>query len=112
MKAGGKRGGNAKIVGNVVAPPSGQSDSRGDPHRDQQSWWNEIAIVHYPTIKHFCDMAAGEDYQAINQKYRLPVCVRCCGIWTELMMSQALEDTILLCTTEIDLSKMGARARL
>lgn len=73
-KAGGKRGGNAKIVGNVVAPPSGQSDSRGDPARDPQSWWNEIAIVHYPTIKHFCDMAAGEDYQAINQKYRLPVC--------------------------------------
>lgn len=75
-KVGGKRGGNAKIVGNVVAPPSGQSDSRGDPHRDSQSWWNEIAIVHYPTIKHFCDMAAGEDYQAINQKYRLPVSVR------------------------------------
>lgn len=96
QKAGGKRGGNAKIVGNVVPPPSGQSDSRGESSRSAGSWWNEIAIVHYPSLRHFCDMAAGEDYQAINQKYRLP----------------ALEDTILLCTTEIDLTKFNSRARL
>ena len=73
IEAGGKRGGDAKIVGNVVPPPSGRSGSRGDPVREQSSWWNEAAIVHYPSIRHFCDMAAGEDYQAINRKYRLPV---------------------------------------
>jgi hypothetical protein len=72
----GKRGGNAKIVGNVVQPPSGSSflnDSRGSPDRPGQDWWNEISIVHYPSIRHFCDMLAGEDYQAINEKYRLKV---------------------------------------
>lgn len=35
--------------------------------------WQEIAIVHYASIKHFCDMLAGADYQAINDEYRLPV---------------------------------------
>lgn len=39
--------------------------------------WNEISIVHYPSIKHFCDMLAGEDYQAINDEFRLPVSVDC-----------------------------------
>ncbi|KAG8627658.1 hypothetical protein KVT40_005141 [Elsinoe batatas] len=53
--------------------------------KSEQKWWDEVAIVHYPSIRHFCDMAAGEDYQEINQKYRLP----------------SLEDTILLCTTEL-----------
>lgn len=62
IKVAGKRGGDAKIVGNVVSKD-------GD--------WNEISIVHYPSIKHFCDMLAGEDYQAINDEFRLPVSVDC-----------------------------------
>lgn len=57
-----KRGGDAKIVGNVVAAADGET-----------SGWDEIAIVHYASIKHFCDMLAGADYQAINEKFRLPV---------------------------------------
>lgn len=72
----GKRGGNAKIVGNVVKPPSNSAslnDSRGSIDRPEQDWWNEISIVHYPSIRHFCDMLAGDDYQAINEKYRLKV---------------------------------------
>lgn len=73
MNIGGKRGGDAKIVGNVVQPPPDQSDSRGNDALVDSDWWNEIAIVHYPSIKHFCDMAAGKDYQAINDEYRLPV---------------------------------------
>ncbi|KAJ5302996.1 hypothetical protein N7476_009795 [Penicillium atrosanguineum] len=82
----GKRGGNAKLVGNVVPAPAGQKDhSRGDRKKTEE-WWNEISIVHYPSIRHFCDMLAGEDYQAINEKYRL----------------SALRDTFLLCTTEFD----------
>jgi hypothetical protein len=69
----GKRGGDAKLVGNVVAPPEGLEDSRGFRDRPVQEWWNEISIVHYPSIRHFCDMLAGEDYQEINEKYRLSV---------------------------------------
>ena len=70
----GKRGGDAKLVGNVVPPGKGQKeDSRGSPDRPQQEWWNEISIVHYPSIRHFCDMLAGDDYQEINEKYRLSV---------------------------------------
>lgn len=94
----GKRGGNAKIVGNVVKPPSDSSflnDSRGSPDLPEQDWWNEISIVHYPSIQHFCDMLAGEDYQAINEKYRLT----------------ALRDTFLLCTTEFDVEE-DTRAKL
>ncbi|TIA50062.1 hypothetical protein D6C79_03251 [Aureobasidium pullulans] len=79
IKVAGKRGGDAKIVGNVVS---------------KDSDWNEISIVHYPSIKHFCDMLAGEDYQAINDEFRLP----------------ALEDTLLVCTTEFGV--MGSKAKL
>jgi hypothetical protein len=61
IKVAGKRGGDAKIVGNVITP-SGQLDG-----------WNEVAVVHYPSIEKFCDMVAGDDYQAINEKFRLPV---------------------------------------
>lgn len=70
----GKRGGNAKLVGNVIRPASSaQVDSRGSLDRPETDWWNEISLVHYPSIRHFCDMLAGEDYQAINEKYRLSV---------------------------------------
>ncbi|TPX19443.1 hypothetical protein DIZ76_017233 [Coccidioides immitis] len=92
----GKRGGNAKIVGNVVKPPSGQTDSRGEADRPENEWWNEISIVHYPSIRHFCDMLAGEDYQEINSKHRLG----------------ALRDTILLCTTEIDVEDAQPNSKL
>ena len=62
----GKRGGDAKLVGNVV-PPQMQDGAPGS------EGWNEISLVHYPSIRHFCDMLAGDDYQAINEKYRLSV---------------------------------------
>jgi hypothetical protein len=77
----GKRGGDAKLVGNVVSPGQGQlEDSRGARDRPQQEWWNEISIVHYPSIRHFCDMLAGEDYQEINEKYRLSVSFTMVGL--------------------------------
>ncbi|RJE20597.1 hypothetical protein PHISCL_07060 [Aspergillus sclerotialis] len=85
----GKRGGSAKLVGNVVKPGTDNADSRGRTSRPETNWWNEISIVHYPSIRHFCDMLAGDDYQAINAKYRLA----------------ALRDTFLLCTTEFDLEE-------
>ncbi|KAJ5785070.1 uncharacterized protein N7503_010282 [Penicillium pulvis] len=87
----GKRGGSAKLVGNVVPPGQGR-DSRGSSDRPANEWWNEISIVHYPSIRHFCDMLAGDDYQAINGKYRL----------------SALRDTFLLCTTEFDVEEAGS----
>ncbi|KAF4182198.1 hypothetical protein CNMCM8694_006109 [Aspergillus lentulus] len=90
----GKRGGNAKLVGNVIRPAStAQVDSRGRLDRSETDWWNEISLVHYPSIRHFCDMLAGEDYQAINEKYRL----------------SALRDTFLLCTTEFDVESSPAK---
>ncbi|CAL5868707.1 uncharacterized protein PFLUO_LOCUS2934 [Penicillium psychrofluorescens] len=95
----GKRGGSAKLVGAVVnsSSSSGVTDSRGDKtQRPETEWWNEVSIVHYPSIKHFCDMLAGEDYQGINEKYRL----------------SALRDTFLLCTTEFDVEEGAGVAKL
>jgi len=69
--------------------------------------------VHYPSIKHFCDMAAGEDYQEINKKHRLDVSHRSSiTIGIALTAKQALADTILLCTTELELEQGNARAKL
>ncbi|PWY99406.1 hypothetical protein BCV70DRAFT_200973 [Testicularia cyperi] len=83
----GKRGGNAKVVGLVVNPKDApRPDSRGNPTRAQSDWWNECTFVHYPSIDHFADMAADPAYQHVNRTYRL----------------QALKDTALVCTTEID----------
>ncbi|RLM02033.1 hypothetical protein CFD26_109156 [Aspergillus turcosus] len=107
----GKRGGNAKLVGNVVRPASSaQVDSRGSLDRPETDWWNEISLVHYPSIRHFCDMLAGEDYQAINEKYRLSV--RCTFSFNDLPQAnavQALRDTFLLCTTEFDVESSPAK---
>ncbi|KAI9871755.1 MAG: hypothetical protein M1830_002497 [Pleopsidium flavum] len=102
VQVAGKRGGDAKIVGNVIKPrPHGQTGSREGLRKGseegEEKGWNEISLVHYPTIKHFCDMLAGDDYQAINTKYRL----------------EALRDTLLLCTTEYDLEELQhGKARL
>lgn len=72
---GARRGGNAKLVGNVLG---------------KQDGWDEIALAHYPSILHFADMLASDDYQEVNQKYRVP----------------ALKDTCILCTSEIALEDM------
>lgn len=98
----GKRGGSAKLVGNVVKPTA-NVDSRGE-NRQNQDWWNEISIVHYPSIRHFCDMLAGEDYQAINERYRLSVSAASFPVVSQDHNAnvQALRDTFLLCTTEFD----------
>ncbi|OJD18499.1 hypothetical protein AJ78_01488 [Emergomyces pasteurianus Ep9510] len=96
VKVASKIGGDAKLVGNVVKPAAGQRDSRGDPERPEGDWWNEISIVHYPSIRHFCDMLASEEYQEINAKHRL----------------NALRDTFLLCTTEFDVEDSEVPAKL
>lgn len=75
---GSRRGGNAKLVGKVV-PDQGTSN-------EDKYGWDEIALAHYPSIRHFVDMLASEDYQKVNHESRLP----------------ALRDTCILCTTELD----------
>lgn len=83
-----KRGGNAKVVGKVV-PKQGTEG-------EDTSGWDEIALAHYPSIRHFTDMIASEDYQAVNHKDRLP----------------ALKDTCILCTTELDPELHADKAKL
>ena len=84
-----KRGGNAKIVGKVVG-------NQGTDSEDT-SGWDEIALAHYPSIHHFTDMLASEDYQAVNHNNRL----------------KALKDTCILCTSELDPELTGDdRAKL
>lgn len=78
---GAKRGGNAKLVGNVTAQQD-PSVSGGK--------WDEFALAHYPSILHFADMLASDDYQAVNLKYRVP----------------SLEDTFILATSEIELEDL------
>lgn len=72
------RGGDAKLVGSVLRQPQADSEEGG---------WDEIAVAHYPSILHFADMIASEDYQAVNHRSRLP----------------ALKDTFILCCTELNL---------
>lgn len=76
---GAKRGGNAKLVGNIV-----------DENQQKGTGWDEFALAHYPSILHFADMLASEDYQAVNLKYRVP----------------SLRDTCILCTSEIEIEEV------
>lgn len=75
---GARRGGDAKLVGRVVAK-QGTAD-------EDTSGWEEFALAHYPSIRHFVDMIASRDYQSVNHEFRLP----------------SLRDTCILCTTELD----------
>jgi len=76
---GSKRGGNAKIVGTVIH----------GGEKDGGEGWDEVALAHYPSIWHFADMLASEDYQSVNQKHRVP----------------SLKDTFILCTSEVGLGE-------
>lgn len=82
-----RRGGTAKLVGRVL-PNSGTDD-------EDKAGWDEIALAHYPSINHFVDMLASEDYQEVNHRDRLP----------------SLRDTCILCTTELDPELMAERNR-
>ncbi|KAL9583694.1 MAG: hypothetical protein Q9212_002560 [Teloschistes hypoglaucus] len=75
---GSKRGGVAKIIGKVT------SESCDDG-------WDEVALAHYPSLEHFADMLAGEDYQAVNKRSRVG----------------SLRDTCILCTSEVEIEVCG-----
>lgn len=83
-----RRGGTAKIVGKVVPKQNTEGEDT--------SGWDEVALAHYPSIRHFTDMLASEDYQAVNHKDRIP----------------ALRDTCILCTTELHPDLHTDKARL
>jgi len=84
---GSRHGGDAKIVGNVVKPPSSPSPSPEDASADG---WDEIALAHYPSIQHFRDMLISEDYQEVNHRHRVP----------------SLRDTCILMTSEVGIEGM------
>lgn len=83
-----RRGGDAKLVGKVV--------NTGTASSDGGEGWQEFALAHYPSIRHFVDMIASEDYQEVNCRDRLP----------------SLKDTCILCTTELDPQLSPNRANL
>ncbi|KAF2139586.1 uncharacterized protein K452DRAFT_289585 [Aplosporella prunicola CBS 121167] len=84
---GARRGGNAKVVGTVVE----DGNEKGAGLRQGDNVWDEVALAHYPSIWHFADMIASEDYQEANRRYRVG----------------SLKDTLILCTSELDLPQKG-----
>lgn len=91
-RIGKRRGGTAKLVGKIVPPAAGgkaaTSGSEGAKIDQEGSrHWDEMALAHYPSIKHFEDMIASEDYQEVNHRSRVP----------------SLMDTCILMTSELDL---------
>lgn len=75
-----RRGGEAKLVGNIV-----HRSGSGDDAEEDGKGWDEFALAHYPSIEHFADMIGSKDYQEINLKERVG----------------SLRDTCILCTSEI-----------
>lgn len=92
---GSRHGGNAKIVGNVIRHTSNRKDV-ADASNDG---WDEIALAHYPSIRHFREMLISEDYQEVNHKHRVG----------------SLRDTCILMTSEVGIEGMvkgGSGAKL
>lgn len=75
-----RRGGNAKIVGKVV-----RGGENAGPEALNGEGWDEVALAHYPSVRHFADMAASEDYQEVNHRHRVG----------------SLRDTCILMTSEV-----------
>lgn len=85
---GSKRGGNAKVVGKVIPDQNTEGEDK--------SGWDEVALAHYPSIRHFVDMLASKDYQEVNHRDRMP----------------ALRDTCILCTSELHPDLVADKAKL
>jgi hypothetical protein len=90
-RVGARHGGHVKVAARVV--PAGLdrggsgSGSADTEHADADgARWDEIAFVHYPSVRHFAAMVASDDYQAVNRQHRLG----------------ALQDTFILCVAEVD----------
>ncbi|KAI0024947.1 hypothetical protein F4780DRAFT_775424 [Xylariomycetidae sp. FL0641] len=79
-RVGARHGGRVKLVGRVTGFTGDTEEEEG------VGGWDEIAFVHYPSVRHFAAMAADPDYQDVNRRYRLG----------------ALRDTFILCVVEVD----------
>ena len=62
----------AKLIGEVT---------RGDDKQD----WDDLALVHYPSLEHFVAMIKSEEYKALDRTWKVG----------------ALRDTGLLCVVEM-----------
>ncbi|KAK4936854.1 hypothetical protein LTR10_022376 [Elasticomyces elasticus] len=80
-------GGGSSSTSTTKASNAGATEGKSEGKK-----WDEFALASYPSILHFADMLASEDYQAVNLKYRVP----------------ALEDTLILCTSEIEIEDLLA----
>ncbi|KPI46026.1 uncharacterized protein AB675_302 [Cyphellophora attinorum] len=133
-----KRGGTAKLVGNVIQPTAskgkgtspdvkqqakewsgvariGDSPNKGTSpgvKQEAKEWsgiarigddagsssndntqdrkWDEFALAHYPSLKHFADMVGSEDYQAVNLKNRVPALADTCILFTSELLAQEI----------------------
>ncbi|KAH8682125.1 hypothetical protein BX600DRAFT_430015 [Xylariales sp. PMI_506] len=83
-RVGARHGGKVKIAARVVS--DGDGGGMGQQPQAGADGWDEIAFVHYPSVKHFAAMSSSEEYQKVNREYRLG----------------ALKDTFILCVMEID----------
>ncbi|KAK0111547.1 hypothetical protein ONS95_001900 [Cadophora gregata] len=84
--AGSSKGGDAKIVGSVI--------QGGDGGKEKGEGWDEVALAHYPSLWHFADMLASEEYQDVNRRYRVG----------------SLRDTCILFTSEVGIQEMRGAA--
>lgn len=96
--AGSSRGGDAKVVGRIVPQEQKVKEPKGAGLEagGGAKGWEELALAHYPSIWHFADMLASEDYQEANLKYRVG----------------SLKDTCILMTSEVVLAEELSAAKM
>jgi len=84
-------GGAAKVYGPVesygLAGPPGGGGEKGLAMEEEEEGrpWDDLAVVHYPSIWHFAEMLASEGYKEVEEKYK----------------KGALRDTCILCVSEL-----------
>jgi len=72
-----KSGSQPKVFGTVVR----------DPKHGEEEGWEDVGIVHYPSIWHFAELILTEEYKALDRKYKRGV----------------LKDTGILCVKEVEI---------
>jgi len=87
-------GAAAKVYGPVesygLSGPSGSGGGKelGMEGKEDRPW-DDLALVHYPSIWHFAEMLASEGYKEVEEKYK----------------KGALRDTCILCVSELTFEK-------
>ena len=78
---GSRHGAAARLLGTAES----ESASPQTDGTKNEKWWDRVALIHYPSILHFADMLAADDYQEASHKYR----------------TGSLVDNPILCLTEV-----------